>query len=234
MKEKLEKILKKYEINCNEEILNNFLLYYKLILEWNEKINLTNIVEEDETIFKHFLDCVLPYREFKENAKIVDVGSGAGFPAIPLKIVRPDLEIVMIDSLNKRINFLNDVILKLNLKKISAIHGRCDDMAKDFVFREKFDFATARAVARLNTLSEYLLPFVKVGGEMIAYKASLAEEELVEAKTALKTLGGKYEKTLSYKISEISAERNVVVISKVEKTNMLYPRDKNRPKSDPL
>lgn len=234
MREILKKTLNKYKINYNNDIILLFEKYLNLILEWNEKINLTSITEINEIILKHFLDCVLPYQSFKQNSKIIDVGSGAGFPAIPLKILRPDLNITMVDSLNKRVNFLNLVIKELDLKNIVAMHDRADTLAHNFLYREKFDYGVARAVAKLPTLCEYVIPFVKCGGYMVAYKSLQLEDELSESKTAISLLGGTLDHIENYKINEISADRNIVFIKKIISTPNKFPRDKNKPKSEPI
>ena len=177
---------------------------------------------------------MLPCACFSENAKLIDVGAGAGFPSIPLKILRPDLDITMLDSLNKRVNFLNLVIETLGLEKIRAIHGRCEDVAKDFMFREKFDYGVARAVAALPTLLEYVLPFVKVGGQMLAYKSVQAQSELDLSTRAQNILGGRSVEIKKYMIYEISSERNIIVINKQSHTPAGYPRSGNKAKSNPL
>ncbi len=234
MKELLKSIFTKYKIEFIDEQINMLDEFYQLVISWNENINLTAITDKKEFAYKHILDCVLPYKYFKENAKIIDVGAGAGFPSIPLKIMRPDLDVLMLDSLNKRVKFLEIVIGKLRLKNIKAKHDRAEDAALNFVHREKFDYAVARAVASMSTLSEYLLPFVKIGGEMVAYKSVQAESEISEAKRAFNILGGRHKNTLKYTIQEISSERNVVVVWKVNSTPNGYPRGKNKPKTNPL
>jgi 16S rRNA (guanine527-N7)-methyltransferase len=162
----------KIEINFTEEQINKFYKYMNLLLEWNEKINLTAITDPKEVILKHFIDSLTINKYLKQNSTLADVGTGAGFPGIPLKIVRPDLKITLVDSLNKRINFLNIVIDELELKNITAVHSRIEDFGKNKQYREKFDYVTARAVANLAVLSEYLLPIIKVGGQAIGMKGS--------------------------------------------------------------
>ena len=168
----------KIDIKFTEEQLNQFYEYMNLLLEWNEKINLTAITDPNEVILKHFIDSLTINKYIKENSTLADVGTGAGFPGIPLKILRPDLKITLVDSLNKRINFLNEVINKLNLVNIETVHSRIEDFGKDKKYRESFDFVTARAVANLAVLSEYLLPIAKVGGQCVCMKGSSVEEEL--------------------------------------------------------
>lgn len=228
----LEILFKKYGIELSNEQQMQFDKYFSMLVETNKVLNLTAITEEDEVAVKHFLDSVLPYKCFPKNATVVDVGSGAGFPAIPLKIVRSDLEICMVDSLNKRINFLNEVISQLQLSKATAQHFRAEDFAKDN--REKFDVAVARAVASLDTLVEYLLPLVKVGGLAIIYKSSKLQEELDAAKRAISVLGAKVERVEKFVIEEGNLERNVLILKKISKTPPKYPRDKNKPKLDPI
>ena len=226
----LESIFKKYGIKIDKNQQTKFDLYFQYIIEKNKVMNLTAITEENEVIIKHFLDSVLPEKFIPNNSKIVDVGSGAGFPAIPLKIVRPDLQVCMVDSLNKRVEFLKDVIFNLNLEKTIAIHERVEDFASKN--RENFDVAVARAVASLNTLVEYLLPLIKIGGLAIIYKSSKVDEELNEATKAIATLGGKVENIKRFDLEGF--ERNVIIIKKVNKTPNKYPRGQNKPKTNPI
>lgn len=228
----LEKLFEKYGIKLSQEQKTQYDVYFSMLVETNKVLNLTAITEEDEVATKHFLDSVLPHELFPQNATVVDVGSGAGFPAIPLKILRPDLKICMVDSLNKRINFLNDVISQLKLSSAAAVHARAEDFAK--TNREKFDVAVARAVAGLNTLVEYLLPLVKVGGCAIIYKSSKLAEEMETAQKAIAILGGKIDCVKSFVIEEGDLQRNILVIKKVAKTPPKYPRDKNKPKTSPI
>ena len=232
MKEKLKKIFEKYKILLNENQLLQFEKYYQFLVEENKKYNLTSITDEEDVVFKHFLDSVLPEKYITSNASCIDVGTGAGFPAIPLKIVRPDLFVCMVDSLQKRVNFLNQTINMLGLKNIEAHHARAEDFAVKN--REKFDFALSRAVAQVPTLSEYLLPFVKIGGKVIMYKSQKVEEELCSGEKAIKVLGGKVEDFIKMRIDEIDAERNFIVIKKVQNTPQKYPRGKNLPKTKPI
>lgn len=225
-------IFSKYGINLTELQLDQFENYFNFLIETNKVLNLTAITDEKEVVVKHFLDSVLPFEEFDLNARIIDVGSGAGFPSLPLKILRPDLQITMIDSLNKRVSFLNNVVEKLKLKNIVANHSRAEDFAKHY--REKFDIATARAVAPLNTLVEYLLPFVKCGGKAIIYKSSKLQEELDYSTKAIELMGGKVEKILNFHIEEGEIDRSVLIISKIKTCPSKYPRDKNKPKLSPI
>ena len=232
MKEKIKKIFEKYNILLNKNQILQFEKYYQFLVEENKKYNLTSITEEDDVIFKHFLDSVLPEKLIDKNAKCVDVGSGAGFPAIPLKIVRPDVEICMVDSLQKRVNFLNQTINLLKLENTTAFHARVEDFA--IKNREKFDYALSRAVAQVPTLAEYLIPLVKVNGKVIMYKSQKVEEELMAGEKAIKELGGQVAQVIKMNIEEIEAERNFIVIKKVQKTPQKYPRGKNLPKTKPI
>ena len=227
---KIKELFNKYGIEINEMQIEQFDKYFKNLIETNKVLNLTAITEENDVLVKHFLDSVLPIKLFKEKSTIVDVGTGAGFPALPIKIIRPDLKITMVDSLNKRITFLNSVIKENDLKEIHAIHARAEDFAKNN--REKYDYAVARAVAQLNTLVEYLLPLIKVGGQAIIYKSSKIEEEVLNAKNAINILGGKIQKIHQFDLEGL--ERNILVIKKIKETPKKYPRDKNKPKLLPI
>ena len=211
-----------------------FARYFALLVEWNEKMNLTAITEEKEVYLKHFYDSIMLglALQLDENAKLCDVGSGAGFPSIPLKILRPDIKFVLVDSLNKRVNILNELIKILNLQDVVAVHARAEDYIKDN--REKFDYAVARAVAPLNTLLEYLVPYVKVGGECLIYKSQKLEDEIETSQNALKVLGCKVEKIENFNIDEIDAVRKVLIIKKCFVTPIKYPRGKNLPKTKPI
>lgn len=222
-------MLEKYQ----DLILKNqvlFDIYYQELVSYNEKVNLTAITEKEDVFVKHFLDSILAVEYLPNNAKIVDVGTGAGFPSLPLKIVKPDVDLTMVDSLNKRITFLNLLTNKLNLKT-KNIHSRAEDFCKNN--REKFDVAVARAVAKLNTLAEYLLPLVKVGGLMIAYKG-VDDAEIEESDYAINVLGGKIKEIKHFTLPDNKGERNLIVIEKIKPTPKLYPRDKNLPKLKPL
>lgn len=228
----LKKLFNKYNISLSDKQEKMFEKYFNFLIKTNEKLNLTAITEEKDAEIKHFLDSVLPYSEFSKNATVIDIGSGAGFPGIPLKIIRPDLKIVLVDSLNKRVNFLNETINLLEMKDIIAVHSRAEDFAR--LNREKFDYAVARAVAPLNTLVEYLLPLIKLDGCAVIYKSAKLDEEIVEAEKAIKILGGKIEKVLEYDCSEENMERKILFLKKVKPTPNKYPRDKNKPKTNPI
>lgn len=236
--DEFEKIMieygKKINIKFTKEQLTKFYEYMNLLLQWNEKINLTAIIEPKEIILKHFIDSLTINRYLKENSKLADVGTGAGFPGIPLKIVRPDLKITLVDSLNKRINFLNEVITRLNLKEISTVHSRIEDFGKNKEYREKFDFVTARAVANLSVLSEYLLPISKVGGKCICMKGSNVEEELDTGKNAIKILGGKINCIDQFELPESDISRNIIVLDKIKNTSAKFPRKAGIPSKEPL
>ena len=210
---------------------NEFDTYYQELVSYNEKVNLTAITEVNEVFTKHFLDSILSIDAIPVNSKIVDVGTGAGFPSLPIKIVRPDVDLTMVDSLNKRVGFLNMLCEELKIKSTN-VHARAEDFAK--TNREKFDIAVARAVAKLNTLLEYLLPLVKVGGLVIAYKGANIAEEFAEAENALNILGGKVLKSIRFDLPNGFGERNLLIIEKINPTPKQYPRSQNKPKTDPI
>lgn len=207
--------------------------YYKLLIEWNKKINLTRITEPEDVVIKHFADSLtlLKYCDIPQNSKVIDVGTGAGFPGIPLKIARPDIELTLLDSLQKRLNFLNEVCEQLNIKA-DLLHARAEDGAKNSIYKEKYDVAVSRAVARMNVLAEYCLPYVRVGGQFIAMKGPELSEELNEAKSAIKTLGGEVTAIDEFELK--GSGRTIVVIKKVKQTPKAYPRHSSKIKSKPL
>lgn len=227
---------KKMSIQLNKEQSIQFQKYYELLIEWNKVMNLTAITEYEEVVDKHFIDSLSIEKVVDLNIieKVIDVGTGAGFPGIPLKIVYPHLKITLLDSLNKRINFLNEVISKLKLENIEAIHGRAEDIAKDKKYREQYDISVSRAVANLSTLSEYSLPFVKVGGLFISYKAEKADEEIKKAEKAVSVLGGKIEKIIKFQLPETDIGRTLVKINKIKITAKKYPRKAGLPSKEPL
>lgn len=229
---KLVEIFDKNNIKLTTNQQEKFYQYYSLLLEWNEKFNLTTITSLEDVIVKHFLDSVLGKDLITQNSKIIDIGAGAGFPSLPLKIVRDDLSFYMVDSVNKKVTFLQECINKLNLSNVIAVHTRAEDLAKKSEFREGFDVSVARAVAQLNTLAEYCLPFVKVGGKMISYKSSEIEEEINNSKKAISILGGKIEKVNSFSLEGV--ERKIIEIKKNSTTPNKYPRSGNKPRLMPL
>ena len=233
--ERLKSGAEKLGIHLDDLKLRQFQEYMDLLLEWNEKMNLTAITEKDEIISKHFLDSITLLCSEKVNGgmSLVDIGAGAGFPSMPVKIARPDLKITMLDSLNKRIDFLNEVVSSLGLNEIQAIHSRAEDGART-VLRESFDIATARAVADLAVLAEYALPFVKVGGYFIAMKGTAPEEEINSAKPAIKAMGGRIEEVKEVFIEDGQLNHTLVIIKKLEKTPSKYPRKAGKPAKDPI
>ncbi|MCI8412453.1 MAG: 16S rRNA (guanine(527)-N(7))-methyltransferase RsmG [Clostridia bacterium] len=232
-KEMLEKS-DKIGIVLNEKQLNQFYEYMNLLLDWNEKINLTAITEPEEIILKHFIDSLTIAKYIKKGESLVDVGTGAGFPGIPLKIYREDISIMLLDSLNKRINFLNDVIERLDLKDITTIHSRVEEFGKNKKYREKFDIATSRAVANLATLSEYMLPLIKIGGKSICMKGPEISKEIENSKRAIKILGGRVEKIDEFELASTNNKRNIITILKIEKTPEKYPRKPGMPAKEPI
>ena len=232
MKELIKEIFEKYNFSLNETQIEQFEKYYNYLVQENEKYNLTAITQPLDVIVKHFIDSVLPEKSIEKNATVIDIGTGAGFPGIPLKILRNDLKITLLDSLQKRINFLNNLIEILGLSNIKAFHGRAEDFVANK--REKYDYAVSRAVANLATLSEYMLPYVKVGGKAIMYKGNKLQDELQAGENAIKILGGETEKIEKYYLAEEESNREVLIIKKIKPTNKKYPRGKNLPKTKPL
>ncbi|MDA5109440.1 16S rRNA (guanine(527)-N(7))-methyltransferase RsmG [Brevibacillus thermoruber] len=216
--------------------LEQFDGYYRLLVEWNEKMNLTAITEEGQVYVKHFYDSITPafYFSFDQVESVADIGGGAGFPSIPLKICFPHLNMTIIDSLNKRMTFLNHVAAELGLDGVYPVHGRAEERGQEAAYRESFDLVVARAVARLNVLAEYCLPFARVGGHFIALKGADISPELNEAKKAIKTLGGKTKKVETFQLVEEAGERNIVIIEKVDATPKGYPRKPGTPAKKPL
>ena len=226
----IKEIFKKNNIVLSEEQEEKFFKYYDFLASENQKYNLTAITSREDVFYKHFLDSVLPESEIAKNANIIDIGSGAGFPAVPLKIVRPDLKFTLVDSLNKRVNFLTQLFSLLDLSDIKAVHARAEDFIKEN--RESYDFAVARAVAPLNTLLEYMVPYLKIGGRCLIYKSQKMEDEIKEAKKAMEILSVRIVKVLEYELGD--ATRKILIVEKLEKTNEKYPRGKNLPKLKPL
>ena len=228
-------ILSQY-VNLRDEQLNQFQKFYDLVIDWNTKINLTAITDEKEFAIKHVMDSLTLWDEkkFAGVKKILDVGTGAGFPAIPLKIFKPNVEIFLLDSLAKRVEFLKKVATELNLENVTCIHGRAEDLARQNNFRESFDLVTARAVARLNIISEYCLPFVKIGGTFAALKGKQFLEEVAEAENAVKILGGGKIICAEKILPEIPDVRAVIYIYKKFSTPKKFPRKAGTPSKNPL
>lgn len=226
----MKKLFEEFGININEEQAKKFEKYYELLIFYNSKFNITAITEKEEVIKKHFIDSVLGVDKVG-NGKLIDIGSGGGFPAIPLKIMNDDLFVTMVESTGKKCEFLKTVVKELNLKGAEVINGRAEDLANNGLYREKFDVCTARAVARLNTLCEYCMPFVKVGGKFVSYKGD-AEEEIKEAFNAVKVLGGEISEAYTYFLRD--AKRTLVTVKKIKETDKKYPRGNGRERKSPL
>lgn len=231
---KMKENEKYFNFHFSVEQLEQFFAYMNLLIEWNEKMNLTAIVEPNEIILKHFIDSITILKEIDNNSKIIDVGTGAGFPGVPLSIMNPTLKITLADSLNKRLIFLQEVVNQLGLKNIEIIHARAEELGKNKKYRENFDAATSRAVANLSTLSEYLIPLVKVGGKIISMKAGGAQEEIEAAKKAIKILGGKIKEIEEFKLPQTEIERTIILIKKEEHTPNKYPRKAGVPSKEPI
>lgn len=234
--EKFKNGLQQLHIALSEKQMEQFLQYYELLVEKNKVMNLTAITEFDEVVEKHFLDSVslTQQLDLHQPLKVLDLGTGAGFPGIPLKIVFPELEITLMDSLNKRVLFLKDVISSLQLENIEAVHGRAEEAARNKKYRESFDLCVSRAVANISTLSEYCLPFVKIGGSFISYKSSTIEDELEDGKKGIAILGGKVKDVYKFTLPESELQRSFVIIEKEKKTPKAYPRKAGTPSKEPL
>lgn len=234
--EDLTAVATEYGLKLTESQISAFNRYFELLVEWNEKINLTAIIEPREVAIKHMIDSLSCYQEdlFKGDVSLIDVGTGAGFPGLPLKIFCPNIRLTLLDSLNKRVKFLQLVVDELGLKNVEVIHARSEEAARNKKYREKFDLATARAVARLPIISEYCLPFVKVTGHFIALKGRQYEEEMLEGKKAISILGGKIEKAIPIKLPELEDKRAVVYIKKEKTTPKTYPRKAGTPERNPI
>lgn len=234
--EKFKNGLQQLHIALSEKQMEQFVQYYELLVEKNKVMNLTAITEFDEVVEKHFLDSVslTKQMDLHQPLKVLDLGTGAGFPGIPLKIVFPELEITLMDSLNKRVLFLQDVISSLQLENIEAVHGRAEEAAKNKKYRESFDLCVSRAVANISTLSEYCLPFVKIGGSFISYKSSTIEDELEDGKKGIAILGGKVKDVYKFTLPDSELQRSFVIIEKEKKTPKAYPRKAGTPSKEPL
>ena len=235
--ESFKKKVNMLHIELSDEQYNQYVTYYEMVVEKNKVMNLTGITEFDEFIDKHYIDSlsIVNAVDMHQVQSAIDVGTGAGFPGIPLKIAFPHLKITLLDSLNKRINFLNEVIDELGLENVECIHGRAEDFGHDAEYREQYDLCVSRAVANLSTLSEYCLPFIKVGGKFVSYKAANIDEELNNAKNAIKKLGGNISDTKTMKLpNSDEIERNFVIIDKISKLSNKYPRKSGIPSREPL
>lgn len=235
IKNLLQNYIKDYKITLSENQYEQFQKYFELLVEWNEKMNLTAITDESGVALKHFADSLslLNFVDIPQNSSLADVGTGAGFPGVVLKIARPDIKLTLIDSLNKRLVFLGEVCAQLGIEA-ELIHSRAEDGARDEKLRESFDFAVSRAVARMNVLSEYCLPYVKVGGAFCAMKGAQANEEFKESLNAINTLGGKLEKKYFFELPENGGERAIAVVRKVKNTPQKYPRQSGKIKAKAL
>ncbi len=223
-------------IELDDKQIQEFEKYRSLILEYNKVMDITNITDERDMYIKHFIDSLYINKSglLSSRANIIDIGTGGGFPGIPLKILFPHLQVTLLDSLSKRVGFLTDVIEEMNLDNTTAIHGRAEELARDPSYREVYDLATSRAVAPLNTLIEYSMGFVKVGGYFIAMKGPNYEEELEESKKAINTMGGKIKEIINYSLPDDYGERSLIIIEKIKSTPRKYPRGQGKPKKQPL
>lgn len=235
IKDLLQNYIKDYKITLTENQYEQFQKYFELLAEWNKKMNLTAITDESGVALKHFADSLslLNFVDIPQNSSLADVGTGAGFPGVVLKIARPDIKLTLIDSLNKRLVFLGEVCAQLGIEA-ELIHSRAEDGARDEKLRESFDFAVSRAVARMNVLSEYCLPYVKVGGAFCAMKGAQANEEFKESLNAINTFGGKLEKKYFFELPENGGERAIAVVRKVKNTPQKYPRQSGKIKAKAL
>lgn len=232
--EKLKLKVNKLNIKLNDKQLEKFYNYMIILLKWNENINLTAITEPEEIITKHFIDSLTVAKYIENNSKIVDIGTGAGFPGIPLAIVNDSSSFTLVDSLNKRINFLNEVTNNIELKNVTTIHNRAEEFGNNKQYREMYDIAVSRAVARLNILVEYLLPAVKIGGKCICMKGSDVQEEIVESKKAIELLGGKIEKIEEFYLPDTNIKRTIIIINKIKNTPSKFPRKAGMPTKKPI
>ena len=232
--EKMKEKSKNLDIDFSVEQISRFYKYMNMLIEWNEKINLTAIIEPNDIILKHFIDSLTIYKDIKDGLSVVDVGTGAGFPGIPLAIMNESLKITLVDSLNKRLIFLQEVINELNLKNVELVHARAEEFGQNKKYREKFDVATSRAVANLSTLSEYLIPLVKLNGKIVCMKASEVEEEIEQAKKAINVLGGTIKNIEKFNLPQSDIGRTIVTIEKIKNTPAKYPRKAGTPSKEPI
>ena len=232
--QELRETFLKYGFELSNKQVEQFYNYFKLLTMWNKEFNLTTIIEQSDVITKHFLDSVLTIIELKNNARIIDIGTGAGFPGIPIKIMREDIDLCLVDSLKKRTVFLKEVVKTLELDNVLVLHDRAESLAKKTVHREGYDYCVSRAVAKLNTLLEYCSPFVMVGGSVVAYKAKNTQEELLEAKNAMAVLNLKHISSNTIDIEETQSVRTIMHFMKIKPTPIDYPREQNKAKLNPL
>lgn len=236
----LRKILKdglrEMNIEISEYKTDQFIKYKDILLEWNQKMNLTAITEEKEIIIEHFLDSLscIQTKYLKDEGKMIDVGTGAGFPGIPLKIVLPNIQLTLLDSLKKRIGFLEELCAELNLSKVELIHGRAEDFGKNKDYRERYDYVVSRAVAALNILVEYCIPFIKAGGYFICQKGPKLIEEMKDAKKAIKILGGEIVDQIKIDLPFSDRDYNILIIKKIKQTPIKYPRKAGKPSKNPI
>lgn len=233
-KSKLKENAKIIGVSLDDNMLDQFYRYKNMVLDWNEKINLTAITDDLEFMIKHFVDSLTINKYIEHGKTIIDIGTGAGFPGIPIKILNKENKVILFDSLNKRIRVLEDIVEKINLENVDLIHGRAEETFKNVKYREQYDIAVSRAVANLNVLVELMVPAVKVGGKCICMKGNKAENEIEEAKKAIKELGGEIYKVEKIILPELKLERNIVVIEKVKQTPKQYPRKPGTPQKLPI
>ena len=235
MKE-LQTALEQLNIPYTEETIEKYRLYMEGIIEWNEKVNLTSITDRDDFIKLHFVDSIMsvPCEEFQKAKRIIDVGTGGGFPGIPLALAAPDKEFVLMDSLNKRIKIINQLCEEIGITNVTAVHARAEELAKNKAHRQKYDLCVSRAVANLSTLSEYCLPFIKQGGWFLSYKGPDTDKELADAKKAIKILGGQIDREELAALESSGLEHKIIFIKKVKDTPAKYPRKAGTPSKDPL
>lgn len=232
----LSEALNSLEITASTDILEKFSTYMDMVLNWNEKVNLTAIKDRDEFVVKHFIDslCCVKDSRYKSAESVVDIGTGAGFPGLPLAIVSPDKHFVLADSLNKRIRIINEILDAIGVTNVTAVHGRAEEMARQKEYREAFDFCVSRAVSRLSVLSEYCLPFIRPEGYLAAYKGPEAEAELGDAKSAIFLLGGKLDSIEDAGMEKFGLIHRIVYVKKVKNTPKTYPRKPGTPEKQPL
>ncbi|WP_347283920.1 16S rRNA (guanine(527)-N(7))-methyltransferase RsmG [Lactobacillus taiwanensis] len=232
------KELAKYGFELSDNQKGQFATYYNKLIEFNKKVNLTRITDEDEVYLKHFFDSITPLLEFPDLFKgektLCDVGAGAGFPSLPIKILCPNLRITIVDSLGKRLKFLDELVNDLDLDEVTLVHSRAEDAGQNKNLREKFDLVTGRAVARMSVLSEYCLPLTKVNGDLVALKGPRAQDELAEAKHAIEVLGGEVEDVKELTLPDTDDERTLIIVKKVKTTPKKYPRQAGTPNKKPL